>query len=126
MPRQFPQWVAAAVAVTVLGACARSPESTVKHFYNAVAEGEITEAQGCISSQIVGMLGPQKLSAALAKESQRIQGCGGIKSIDVDLTGTGELRMGTANITYRGNCAPKREDVKLIKEDGKWKFAPSK
>lgn len=106
--------------------CGRPAEAVVERFYSALAKGEITEAQTYLSSQAAGMMGQKKLAAALASESERIQKCGGMKSIDVQLQGEGEIRSGTAIVTYGGQCESKRESVKLIKEDGKWKLAPSK
>jgi Domain of unknown function (DUF4878) len=112
--------------VLMLAACGASPESTVESFYEAVADGEIEKAQGYISSQIVGMLGAQKLTAALSEESQRVQSCKGFKSIDVQLQGEGEVRSGTVVVTYNGDCPEKRENVQLLKEDGEWKIGVSK
>lgn len=119
-------FAAATASAVLLAGCAKSPESTVESFYKAVGKGEITEAQTYMSSQVIRMLGPQKLSAALAEESARVSRCGGIKSVDVQLTGQGEVRSGTALVTYSGQCQPKRESVKLITEDGKWKIEASK
>lgn len=110
----------------ILSGCAKSPESTVESFYRAVSKGELTEAQGYLSLQIAGMMGPRKLSAALAAESERVQQCGGIKSVDVKLEGQGEVRSGIAKVVYAGQCPQKNEKVKLIKEDGKWKIGASK
>ncbi len=110
----------------VMSGCGRSPESVVERFYRAVAKGEITEAQGYLSSQVAGMMGSQKLSAGLASESQRVQQCGGIKEIEVQLQGEGEIRSGTVSVSYKGQCAAKRESVKLVKEAGNWKLVPSK
>lgn len=115
-----------AVIAFALTGCARSPESTVEHFYKSVAEGELNEAQNALSQQVVGLLGPQKLNAALAQESERVMKCGGIKSIDVQLEGQGDFRVGNAEITYKGDCPAKREKVNLIKEDGDWKLSANK
>lgn len=114
------------VSTALLSGCAKSPESTVESFYEAVGKGEITEAMTYLSSQFSGMLGPQKLSAALAQESERVAKCGGIRSVDVQLTGQGEVRSGTAAIKYNGQCESRRESVKLVKEEGKWKIGASK
>lgn len=115
--------VAAAVLLT---GCSRSPESTVKKFYRAVGEGEITEAQSYMSAEVVGMMGPSKMSAGLAQEAERIQECGGIDSVDVELEGEGEIRNGTATITYEGDCEARSETIKLRKEDGEWKLGMTK
>lgn len=114
------------VTMMLTTGCAKSPDSTVKSFYTSVGKGEITEAQTYLSSQVRGMIGPQKLSAVLAKESERVGRCGGIKSIDVKLEGQGEVRSGTATVSYSGECPPQNENVKLTKEDGKWKLATTK
>ena len=119
-------WLAAVVCAACLTGCSKSPESSVESFYKAISKGEITEAQGYVSAQLIGMLGPQKFSAALASESERIRACGGIKDIAVKLQGEGEIRSGTTTVTYGGDCAPKIEKTKLIKEDGKWKITASK
>lgn len=123
--RKSTQVILMATALTLTG-CAKSPESTVESFYKAVDKGEITEAQTYLSSQVTAMLGTQKLAATLAQESERAGKCGGIKSVDVKLEGQGEVRSGTAIVTYAGQCPPKNESVKLLKEDGKWKIGISK
>ena len=115
--------IAAALLVT---GCAKSPESTVESFYKAVEKGEIAEAQTYVSSQVIGMLGPQKMAAALAEQSEQMRKCGGIKSIDVKLVGQGEVRSGTSTVTYAGQCPAKTENSKLVKEDGKWKIGANK
>ena len=114
------------LAFTLLSGCGKSPESTVENFYRSVASGEITEAKGYVSVQLVGMLGEAKLSAALSQETEHIKACGGINTIKVSLTGEGEVRSGTVDVTYKGNCPPKNDKANLIKEDGKWKITASK
>lgn len=119
-------WVVLTLGVLLLAGCSKSPESTVESFYQAIAKGEITEAQGYVSAQLVAMLGQGKLSAALSGETGRIRACGGIKSVDVKLQGEGEVRTGTAVVSYGGKCPTKTENIKLIKEDGKWKISANK
>jgi len=126
MPIRSVRAILLAAATLAVSGCAQSPESIVESFYRAVANGEITEAQGYLSSQVVGMLGPQKTSAALAQEAERVQRCGGISAIDVQLQGQGEIRSGTALVSYRGDCREKRENVKLVKEEGQWKRGATK
>ena len=117
---------ALAAPLLLVAGCAKSPESTVESFYTAVGKGQITEAQSYLSQQIVALLGPQKISAALAKESARVGECGGIKSVEVKLSGEGEVRQGSATVSYKGQCPAKTEAVKLIQEDGKWKIGAAK
>lgn len=118
--------VAMSAAAALLVACAQSPESTVEKFYRAVEKGEITEASGYMSSQVTGMLGKEKLAAVLTEQSQKIAKCGGVDSLKVALTGEGEIRAGTASITFKGDCPPRTEKVELIKQDGNWKIGAGK
>lgn len=113
-------------SVTLLSGCGKSPESAVESFYRSLENGEITEAKSYVSAQLVGMLGEEKLSAALSGETEKIRACGGIKNVEVKLQGEGEVRSGTATVTYSGKCPPKNEKTNLIKEDGKWKITASK
>lgn len=112
-----------------LTACSKSPESVVESFYKAVAKGEITEAKGYLSKQILAMGGDAKIAAALSQQSEAIAACGGIKNIEVKLTGEGELRTGTTAINYKNEdakCQQKPEKTKLMKEDGAWKITLAK
>jgi hypothetical protein len=109
-----------------LAGCSKSPKTTIENFYDAVAHGEITEAKSYLSAQIVGMMGDTKLSATLSGESEKIQACGGIKNIEINMQGEGEIRSGATTITFSGECAAKTEKTKLIKEDGDWKITASK
>jgi Domain of unknown function (DUF4878) len=118
--------ILAAVATVVLAGCAKGPESTVENFYAAVGKGEITEAQDYFSEKIRGMLPPDKVAAGLTEEHKRVVACGGIKSVKVKLEGEGEVRFGTATVSYRGECPEKTEKVNLVQEQGKWKLSPSK
>lgn len=118
--------ILAAVAAVTLTACAKGPESTVENFYAAVGKGEITEAQGYFSEKIRGLLPPEKIAAGLTEEHKRVVACGGIKSVKVKLEGEGEVRFGTATVSYRGECPEKTEKVNLVQEQGQWKLSPSK
>jgi len=112
--------------ISILSSCTKAPESVVENFYSAVENGEITEAKGYLSAQIVGMMGDQKLTAALSEQSEKIQKCDGIKSLTMNMQGEGEIRSGTVAITFNGDCRPKEEKTKLIQEDDIWKITASK
>lgn len=113
-------------AVILLTACSNSPEATISNFYQALEKGEITEAKKYLSSQLLGMMGDNKATAALTGLYEKIQKCDGIANIETELSGEGELRSGTTAITFNGNCPVKNEKTKLIKEDGDWKITASK
>ena len=110
----------------LLSACSKSPESTVESFYNAVANGEITEARSYLSDQILCMMGEKKITAGLTEQYEKMQACEGIKEIKVEMKGDGELRSGSATITFNGDCPQNVEKTKLIEEDGVWKITAAK
>lgn len=124
--RIAPASLALVSASLLLVACSKSPEATVEAFYLAVGKGEITEAKRYLSPQVTEMLPDAKLTAALSAEASRVQGCGGIKAIEVALSGEGEIRSGTATIDYRGECPRKTEKVKLVKVEGQWRLGAGK
>jgi len=113
--------------VLVAVAClASGPEATVKRFYSAVEDGEIDKATGLVSSRIINLLGEDKLRKALSEQALEIKEKGGIKSVKVDeLNEVGEIAEGKVTITY-GNGTQETEEVKLTKEDGKWKLDAEK
>lgn len=115
-----------ATAAAMLAACSTGPESVVEDFYAAVGKGEITEAQGYLSTQVTQLLPAEKLAASLREEHERVTKCGGIKTVKVKLEGDGEVRFGTATVSYRGDCPEKTEKVNLVLEQGKWKLGIDK
>ena len=112
--------------VTILSACSNSPQSTIESFYQAIDKGEISEAKTYLSSQILGMMGDKKATAALTELYEKIQKCGGIADLTTDISGEGEVRSGTTTITYKGDCPAKTEKTQMINEDGAWKITASK
>lgn len=115
----------ASCAFVVTG-CAPSPSTTIHNFARSVEKGNYKEARSYLSSSIKGMMGEEKLNAALAKNRENILECGGIKSIETDIKGEGEYRRGTYTTTYKGNCSSSNHEVKLIKEEGRWKIGLDK
>jgi hypothetical protein len=117
-------------ALILAGCGGKAPESAVEHFYRSVEKGEITEAKGFLSKQILGMLGDNKATTALVSETEKIKNCGGIDTVKVNLTGEGETRSGTTVVTYKKSDLPKcktlNQKTVLIKEDGNWKLSASK
>lgn len=121
--------LASAVLATalLLSACSGgSPEGVVKSFYKALDNGEVRQARSHLSKRVVEMLGENKLDMALGNAAQQLAGCGGIGRLDVALEGKGEVRKGSASVTFKGDCPAKKEAVSLMKEDGKWKISAGK
>jgi len=102
------------------------PEGTVKRFYSAVEKGDIDTAVDQLSSRIVGMVGKDKLRAGLSKQALDVKKKGGIKSLKItEMNEVGDVAEGKVTITY-GDGSSETEDVKLIKEEGKWKLNADK
>lgn len=112
----------------LLAGCGKSPEGVTEGFYRALSKGEVTEAKGYLSSQLAAKAGDAKLNSVLTGEAQRIAKCGGVKDVVVSLQGEGEIRSGTAIVTYVDEtaCKQKTEKTNLIKEDGRWKITAAK
>lgn len=126
MSRVILRVICSIVGLAGLSGCGQSPESTVEKFYTSVEKGEISEAKKVLSPQLSAFLGDQKLSAALAGETERIGKCGGIKSIRSALDTKGEVAVGTSTVEYKGSCEARTEKTKLVKEDGNWKITANK
>lgn len=126
MSRKILHVVGAIATLAGLAGCGQSPESTVEKFYTSVEKGEISEAKTVLSPQLSAFLGDQKLSAALAGETERISKCGGIKSIHAALDTKGEVAIGTTTVEYKGTCPARTEKTKLVKENGIWKITANK
>jgi hypothetical protein len=111
---------------SVLFSCKESPEDVVLKFYRSVESGEISKAKECLARPLVDRFG-DKIGESLARESEKIGKCGGIKDIQIDLQGKGEIRNGKATISFKGDCPENKTDkISLIQEDGEWKINLSK
>lgn len=118
--------VAAVCSLALLTACSSGPEATVKGFYKALDAGKTDKAKGYLSSQITEMLGDGKLDMALAEGAKNMADCGGVDSIEVSLSGDGQVRRGTAAISFKGECPGKSDEVMLVQENDEWKIGIGK
>lgn len=118
--------VAAVCSLALLAACSSGPEGAVKGFYKALDAGKTDTAKGYLSAQITEMLGDGKLDMALAEGAKNMADCGGLDSVQVTLTGEGEVRRGTAAISFKGDCPAKNDEVMLVQENDQWKIGIGK
>ena len=111
------------IAVLFAG-CSKSPESTVENFFQALEKAKLTEAKSFLSAQSIEKTGEVNVIPALANYSRNLEKCGGIKKIEVNLSGEGEIRTAVATIQHLNNdkCPIKVEKVELLKENGTWKI----
>jgi hypothetical protein len=115
----------AAVALLLSG-CARGPETVVETFHEAVASGNYDRAIDQLSPGLVEMFGRDKLKKVLAQQTDTIASCGGIANIDSQIDGETDVRRGTVTVTYKGQCEPRVEKVKLLKVSGEWRIGADK
>lgn len=102
------------------------PEDIVKDFFKSIEAGNVDAASDMMSTQIVSMLGKEKLAQAIEEQSKEIKGKGGISSIDIkDKEETKDAITMNVTITY-GDGSTKTEKTKLVLEDGKWKIGIAK
>lgn len=111
----------------VLQACDRlsGPGAAVKDFYHAIDKGDLDRALDLLSAQVLAM-GRDKIKAGLAEATRRTQAKGGIKTTDIQeekvVGDTATLKA----VVHYGNGTAETENVKLVREEGKWKLVPSK
>ncbi|WP_152980667.1 hypothetical protein [Stenotrophomonas ginsengisoli] len=118
--------VVAVCSMALLAACSSGPEATVKGFYKALDAGKTDTAKGYLSAQITEMLGNGKLDMALAEGAKNMADCGGLDKVEVTLSGEGEVRRGSAAISFKGDCPAKNDDVMLVQENDAWKIGIGK
>lgn len=112
--------VLAAMATGLLAACSPSPEGTVEKFYHAVEKNDDEAALKLIHPVSVQMMGVSKFRASFAKQRGKFEECGGIKSITVDMKGTADRKAGPAEVSFKGECKPQRDNLQMTKVDGTW------
>ena len=122
-----PTLVALLVALALLTACGASgPSVTVKKFYGYLQADKAEGALSLISTKFIDTYGRPKLLQLLQTGIQDIKDKGGVRSVKIQKqTIEGDSAVVTSVITY-GNGAETSETSPLIKEEGRWKLAPTK
>lgn len=120
------RWSLLPLLLLTLAGCAATPEGTVRSFHRAIERGDADQALSYMSAALRGMLSTEKMKQGIREQSEAIKKCGGIKAIDVTLTGEGDTRSGSSKVTFTGDCPADEDDVTLVKEEGKWKLGLNK
>jgi hypothetical protein len=115
-----------AVILLFLTGCAATPEGTVRSFHRAIERGDADQAIEYLSSGVRSMLPIEKIKEGFREQSASIKACGGIKDIEVSLSGEGDKRKGSSTVTFKGSCPADEENITLVREEGKWKFGLNK
>jgi hypothetical protein len=115
--------VLALLCLLVAASCgARGPEATVTRFHELVAEGEVEEALGLLSSDSFSTVSREKIRAGLRQMTLQIDEKGGLA--DFEITESKELGE-VAKVSYKatfGNGDDDDGEVTLVQEDGAWKI----
>jgi hypothetical protein len=117
-----------ALLITVFLGCGSSsdPENIVKDFFEAVESGDANAATEMLSSQIIEMLGKEKLKSAIEEQSKEIKTKGGISNIEFkDKVETENSITMNVIITY-GDGSINPEKTMLVLEEGEWKLGIAK
>ncbi len=117
------RWFAIILLCAGLAGCGNAPKTAYAGFYRALEKGEMDHAADYFSSSVHGVFGRAKLRMVLEVQADHIQKCGGIKNIDLELQGEGDVRHGQAEITFKGDCPPQKEKVSMVRENGEWKLS---
>lgn len=114
------------IAVIYFGCgSANSPADVTKEFLHKVEKGD-NGAINLMHSQIVSMMGKEKLEQGLKDESEKMKKKGGIDNIEIleDKTSENEATL-KVKVNYKDGSS-KTEKMNLIKESGDWKITVSK
>ena len=103
-----------------------SPASTVRKFYGYMEAGDAEKVVGLFSQDVTNTLGKDKLRAAVEMNIAKIKSNGGIKSLKLENETVNGNFAQILVTTVSGNGETSTETVKLVKENGVWKFALSK
>jgi hypothetical protein len=118
----------AALLVLVLAlACAgATPASTVKGFYTDIGEGNVDDALGLVSAQILAMFGKNKLRLGLQEETKKMISKGGLREVQItDVKVVGDTAT-VASVLRFGNGTEERTTDKLVREAQRWRLTANK
>ena len=114
----------ACAAALLLGACSSGPEDTVKDFYNALNEGEVSKAFALVDmrSPKLAMMGQEKLKAALTETSKRLS-AEGMKDLKVTCEAKAEFASCESSFKTTKGESRTSTDALVKNENGKWVIA---
>lgn len=108
-------------ALPLAGCSGSSPESAVKAFYNALADGDTATAKKYIDPEALNGPTGAMADAMLPKITGVIKNAGGIKSIDcTNSTVNGDQATVHVKLTLK-NGETNEDDLHLVNKDG-WKI----
>lgn len=127
--RKYLQWALACGAALSLAACSGgNPESVVKKFYDAVADGNVDKAVDCMALESVAanemMMAKAKIQMVVATGQAKINANGGLSKVEVlkqDLSEDGNSVSMQVKVTFKNDKSDVSR-VRAVKEKGGWKI----
>ena len=127
--RKYLQWaLASGVALSLATCSGGNPESVVKKFYDAVADGNVDKAVDCMALESVAanemMMAKAKIQMVVATGQAQINANGGLSKVEVlkqDLSEDGNSVSMQVKVTFK-NDKSDISRVRAIKEKGGWKI----
>ena len=127
--RKYLQWALASGVALSLAACSGgNPESVVKKFYDAVADGNVDKAVDCMALESVAanemMMAKAKIQMVVATGQAKIDANGGLSKVEVlkqDLSEDGNSVSMQVKVTFKNDKSDVSR-VRAIKEKGGWKI----
>ena len=113
-----------------LGACSGggNPESVVKKFYDAVADGNVDKAVDCVALESVAademVMAKAKIQMVVATGQAQINANGGLSKVEVlkqDLSEDGNAASMQVKVTFKNDKSDVSR-VRAIKEKSGWKI----
>jgi hypothetical protein len=109
------------IALATIAGCGAgsSPEGVIKDYYRAVESGEHNRALTMIDPLNLQSAPEAKIRALMQGQQEQMHRCGGLKSVDVKMNGTGDTRTGKMTLAF-ATCPPENIKVAVRKVSGTW------
>jgi hypothetical protein len=88
-------------------------------FLPRLESGDHDRAVKMIDPQSLKVIPEAKARAIMQGQQEHMQSCGGLKSVDVKLAGSGETRVGTFTMAF-ASCASASDKISVRKVSGTW------
>lgn len=109
-------------ACALLAGCG-SPEGRVQSFFEQVESDMFTAAMIDLHDSMDQRLPRFHVAEALREEHDHIRRCGGLKRVEVRLSGADTRRSAQVTLDFAGMCSPQASSMEVVKDGWGWKLA---
>lgn len=116
------------VIAFILGACGTQsgPKDVVKELYASLEKNDVAAVKAKSSKALLGLLNDEKLTKGVEKKSKEFAKKQGIKEIQFTDEKVAEEQIDYKIVIVYNDGSQENDKIRLVKEDGDWKAAPSK